>query len=54
MRPVSRSDADIRDPVDRAAARRPAKDETAEFSFWIGVRVQRFEAQHLRLERDRM
>ena len=51
MRPMSRNDVDARNPMDLLPARRAAKDEPTEFSFEIGLHVQEFEAQHLRLER---
>ena len=36
------------------AARRAVENELTEFALKIGLRVQQFEAEHLRLERDRM
>jgi len=40
--------------MNRAAAGRAVKDESAEFSLQIGLHVQQLKAEHLRLERDGM
>ena len=54
MRPVTRRDTQTRNPVHRSTTVGAVKDESAEFSFEIGLYVEEFEAKHLRLERDRM
>lgn len=54
MRPVPWCDAPTRNPVHRATARCAVKDESAQLSFEIGLHVQEFEAQHLRLQRHWM
>lgn len=54
MRPVSRRDADARNPMNPLPARRAVKDESAELSLKIRFHVQQLESEHLCLERHWM
>lgn len=52
--PMACCDSDPSNPVNPLTAGRAVKDESVEFAFQIGLHVQKFEAQHLRLERHGM
>ena len=54
MSPMSRRHAKTRNPMNPLAARRAVENEPTEFALKFGIRVQQFEAEHLRLERDGM
>lgn len=51
---MARLDPEARDPVDRPAALGAVEYEPTELPLEIGLHLQEFKAQHLRLERDGM
>ena len=54
LAPVSRSDAEPRDPVHVEAALRAVEDEVLELAFEVGLHPQELEAEHLRVDGDRV
>jgi hypothetical protein len=54
VRPVARRDTETGDPMNVEAARRAVKNEPTELALKIGLHVQHFKAEHLRLERHGM
>jgi hypothetical protein len=54
MRPVSRRDAESRDPVNGATARRAVEDEQSEIALEVSLRVEELEPEPLCVERYRV
>jgi len=54
MSPMAGRDPQSGDPMNESAARRAVEDEVAELALEVSFHAEKFEAEHLRVDRHRM